>query len=167
MDLYLDVTRVVDRALTDDVTGVAAHVLEQYLREDELLEEKGTLESLMKYSECFLMKMMDVFEQAEKDPRWYLGWKKAMSSGLNDHSSRYNVFYQGISHMTAAPYFVTDWSVCYVVESVLETLSLGDKEVDRFTKEELEHVHYMVRFGENLLQELYHAWCMVHPTPKK
>lgn len=154
--LPLNDNQDVDQAMIE----VTAGVIQQYILEDGLDHEDKSdlrLERLMRTAERYIKRYMDVVNQHVKDQNWVSKWQSDMNGVFNDHASAYQRVYQPVSHMAEAPYFMTPWSVCFLVDSALKEHGIESKSVfDTLNEKENEELDYTIRFCENLIQT-FHA----------
>jgi hypothetical protein len=164
MSVYGELTIKTDRELDEDLIAVTAGVLQQYILEDGLDQEDKSdkrLEILMRCAERFLRRYVDVVDMHQDDSAQFDRWQTKQIPEFNNHASTYNRIYQPLAHMTEAPYFMTAWSICFLVDSaLLEHKVENKKHYDVLSKEEVFALDYTIRFCENLLQRLHSEFFM-------
>ncbi len=150
----------VGEEIPDDLTQLAADVLRQYILEDNLKKDDTDemLERLMRFSEEYLRRFMDVIHLNESGVKDAVSiWQGKQNDVFADHAKAYQPLYAQIGHMIEAPYFMTNWSVCFMVDSCLKVCEISKVEdYASASKEKLDQINYVLRFGENFLQH-YHA----------
>lgn len=150
--------------LPDEIASICANVLKQYIMEDGLVQndpEERRLELLMRFSEQYFRRYLRVVELNQAKGRdAIVAWQTAQNASFLEHAETYQSLYKPVAHMADKPYFMTNWSICFLVDTGLDVC--GVETADAFLSlpsEQLEMLEYVIRFGENLLQE-FHATFM-------
>jgi hypothetical protein len=153
-----------DQDLPDDITSICAKVLNQYILEDGLVQndpEEHRLERIMRFSEQYFRRYLRVVELQQTQGRGaIIAWQTAQNENFLRHAEIYQSLYKPVAHMAEKPYFMTNWSICFLVDTGLNVC--GVESQDAFlslSSEQTEMLEYVIRFGENLLQE-FHATFM-------
>jgi hypothetical protein len=159
MNVYgsLKIEDMVD--IDQELIEITGSVLQQYILEDGLSHEDKNdvrLERLMRTAERYLKRYVDVLNMNSADLNWVSSWQTEQNSVFLDHATAYHRLYQPIGHMASSPYFMSAWSICFVVDSAL--LEHGIENIDMYKKltiDEFDEIEYTIRFCENLLQKIH------------
>jgi len=145
--------------IDQSIIECAARVIQQYAMEDRLLDSSDSdkkLEHLMRATERYLKRYMDVCEAHYNNPSWVANWQHEQSAIFNNHASDYEELYRSVSHMQEAPYFMSQWSICFLIDAALN--EHGFTSLDDYLKADrvaLSELNYTIRFCENLLQVIH------------
>lgn len=146
--------------LNDKETEIAAAVINQYIREDGIVD-KGDfrVERFMRFSIEFLscfQTVTDYFNSFDDNDEARLAivqWQTDQDKVFIEHAEKYQFLYQQVSYMAEPPYHMTAWSMCALVESSLKACGLEDAE--DFSEEDKEKLKDVLGFSQNLLQTMF------------
>jgi len=157
MDIYRGITTD-EVELPDEISKVCASLLNQYIEEDGIMKddpEDRRVEKLMRFSELYFVRFLKVSKIQEAGGREaVVKWQSDLNESFFEHSRLYHDLYSQVKHMAEAPYFMTNWSICYLVSTALEAQGVDSEEAYKnLSESERSELEYVLRFGENLLQK--------------
>lgn len=149
--------------LPDDITDICAKVLRQYIMEDGLVQndpEERRLELVMRFSEQYFRRYLRVVQMHQAQGREKIvAWQTAQNDAFVRHAQVYQQLYRPVAHMAEKPYFMTNWSICFLIDTGLDVCGVDSPEAyESLSSEQMELLEYVIRFGENLLQEFHAAF---------
>ncbi|MBE8232592.1 MAG: hypothetical protein HAW67_02565 [Endozoicomonadaceae bacterium] len=127
--------------IPNELIDIIAKVIRQYVIEDELGDEDSA--ELIKFADDLFIILNEVPKRFGGDLRKYNKWQESLSRVLVKHSKKFQSDYQEILHMREDVFFVRPWSLAILVD-------LGNQ-----YKSSSMTSSYLVRYGENLISEMY------------
>lgn len=149
--------------IDDFESGLSAEVINQYIWEDGIVREDKTdkrVEEMMRYAEQYFQTFKAQHELSRRHGSSYIRtWYKENESRMSNHVNSYSDLYSEIAHLQeggAYGYGMTPWAMCNLVQCALDACEVkGPEGYSALDEKAKEHVRYMLRFGENLMQKLH------------
>jgi DNA polymerase III alpha subunit len=157
MNIYNGLSIDYAKELDDFLAEVSADVIRQYVLEDGIEKNDpndNRVEMMMRFSERFFLAFQSVVELNEaKGASAIVTWQEHQHEAFAAHASDYQSSYQQVSHLAEPPFFVTNWAMCYLVDTALHAHSISTvKQYSELTPDLKKKLEYTLRFGDNLLQ---------------
>lgn len=134
---------------------IVADAIESFVSQNERLQADRSdeeLQKLMDFSAKFCERTyaMGLAQQKPGGPEWVRNWLNKQNPRFMQHAEAYQELYQKIGHLTEKPYFLSAWSMAFIVDIALEVegvkdpfdyMSLPNKRMDflKFSMEYAEH----------------------------
>lgn len=131
----------------DVLIDIVARQLRQYVLEDDLSNDDD-LNLLTRYAEGISSVFTDVRENVIAAGRDYQQWMFDISPTLIEHVKKHQSIYNGLNYMRTDVIGAKSWAILAIVELAVV------KKRECESKLELE---YIVRFGENVVGEIFAA----------
>lgn len=160
MDIFKTLPNVPEQDVPEDIVMLCANVINTYIMEDGLSmkENEGILSRILSAGEVFTSHFQKVVYLNEVDKPGFSHWLNTLTLSLFEHAEQYQKIYQALVHLKEAPYFCTDWSLSFAVQSVANQYQDKDfYQFNEFSEKDKEDVLYTTRFIDNLLQEFFSA----------
>jgi hypothetical protein len=158
-DIYKGLKETPSGDLNEDQIALCSQVLQQYIAEDNLVSEEKTddvLERLMKFAENFFQRQQEIMLKFDGDMEKLREWQRDITPALNEHAKNYQSLYQPIAHLAKPPYFLTPWVMAYMVDIAVKCHDVdGPQQYEQAPRSVKESIAYTIRFGENLLTQVY------------
>lgn len=142
----------------DELITLCANVINAYIMEDGLAmkENEKILEILMNSAEIFLANFQKVAFINANDPAAFKHWLNTLLPILSYHAKEYQPLYQRLMHLSDSPYFATDWSISFAVQSIVSQYpKLETQTFNELTTQEQDDIVYTTRFIDNVFQEFF------------
>lgn len=157
MSIYDGIELDYTKELDDFLAETSADVIRQYVLEDGIKKNDPNdhrVEMMMRFSERYFLAFQAVIELKESKGEGAVGsWQAERHEDFVQHATIYQDLYKQVAHLIEPPFFITNWSMCYLVDTALKSVNINSEkdylEMDEETKSKLE---YSLRFGDNLLQ---------------
>jgi hypothetical protein len=130
----------------DVLIDMVANQLRQYVMEDGLKDNE--LEVLTSYAEAICCVFTDVRDNVVLAGKDYVQWVHDSSPVLIQHAKKYKAVYKGLSYMRSDVVGAKSWAVLTIVELAVVKKKESGTEMD---------LEYIVRFGENVIGEMFAA----------
>ena len=127
--------------LENEIIDIIALVLNSYINEDEL--DDIAIERLMLYAEDLFLSIRFVRDNHTTEKVSYEKWQSLSADLLEKHAAKHQKYYQQILHLIDTVFFIQPWLAALIVELGINHSSNEDE------------IDYTIRFGENLISELY------------
>jgi hypothetical protein len=157
MSIYNGLSIDYTKELDDFLAEVSADVIRQYVLEDGIEKNDPNdrrVEMMMRFSERFFLAFQSVIALNEAEGASGIRvWQESQHEEFTVHASSYQASYQQVAHLAEPPFFVTNWAMCYLVDTALYSHSISSaKQYSELTPDLKEKLEYTLRFGDNLLQ---------------
>lgn len=160
MNIFETLPSLPEQDVPEDVVMLCANVINAYIMEDGLSmkENEGILNRILAAGEAFASNFQKVVYFNQHDKSGFNHWLNTLLPSLVSHAKQYQEVYQALSHLKDAPYFCTDWSLSFAVQSVAgQYPDIDFKKFCELTEKDKEDILYTTRFIDNLLQEFFSA----------
>jgi hypothetical protein len=156
MDVMNGLTVVV-KDLPDDLSAISARVINRFIAEDAIKfggDNDVLVEKMMRYCDLYFTRFLAVCDKYNGDPEAIRKWQLELNNDFNDHAIKYEREYCKVAHLANAPFFMTNWSICYLVDVALIVCNVSDKGYEGLGDDAVTELLYIVNFGASLLEEL-------------
>lgn len=146
--------------IPEEHIALAANVLNSYIMEDGLSmkENEIILQRLFDAAEIFMSNFQKVVYLNSSDHAQFKHWLNTLLPSITLHTQQYQSLYQALSHLAEPPYFASDWSISFAVQSAASQHSLLEStDFATLSDKDRNDILYTTRFIDNLFQEFFGA----------
>ena len=145
-----------DLTESHDIPEAVADALGEFIREEILTQpilqedhKKDRLVNCMaKMMERYFCRFYDVLAIYEKGKRpAYREWENSVNGALRNHFAEYQSLYQHVAFLQDKGYHMTAWSLAYIVDSALKSLSIDRETYQSLDNRSRDEIVYLVDFG--------------------
>ncbi|MEG3765109.1 hypothetical protein [Alteromonas sp. 14N.309.X.WAT.G.H12] len=140
---------------------IVSDAIESYVLQnsgDQVPTNNEHLEKLMAFSAKFCERTyaMGIRNTSPDGPDWVRKWLNTQGPIFVEHANAYQELYQRISHLTEKPYFISSWSMAFIVDIALEVEGVKDPlDYKSLPNKRIEDLNLIIDYAEHWITVFY------------
>jgi len=153
--IYLDIKGFEKLEFEEFFIDLVAEELKLYIERNGAKPDDGDkmVERMMKFGEKYFLAFQAITDLKNKNGDDYLRkWMSDNEESFLTHNESFLPLYAQVIKLRDPPYFMTIWSMSFLVDLALESFSVRTPEQYKaLSKSELSEIDVLVKFGEDCL----------------